>query len=120
MNTMSSHCIVEKAEENLQPYLNEIFDWTQTNELQLNASKSTSTLFTTDPGEINRKLSLKINGSLIPTVKNPKILGLTFDPQLNYKEHINITEEKAKKTINVIKALTSTKWGKQKETLTTT
>jgi len=80
MNTMSSHCIVEKAEENLQPYLNKIFDWTQTNELQLNASKSTSTLFTTDPGEINRKLTLKINGSLIPTVKNPKILGLTSDP----------------------------------------
>jgi len=40
-----------------------------------------------------------------------KILGLTFDPKLNYKKHIEVTEEKANKTINVIKALS----GKQKK-----
>jgi len=33
MNEMSSHCIVEKAKENLQLYLNEILDWTQLKEL---------------------------------------------------------------------------------------
>jgi len=51
--------LLKKSEENLQPYLNEIFDWTQLNKLQLNASKSTATLFTTDSGEINRNLTLK-------------------------------------------------------------
>jgi hypothetical protein len=120
MTTMSSNKDVSVAEQNLQPYLNELFEWTQANDLQLNPSKSTSTLFTTDPSEYNRKLNLTINNTEIPTIKHPKILGLTFDPKLNFQEHIKITKEKANKTINMMKALTSTKWGKQKETLLTT
>jgi len=49
-----------------------------------------------------------------------KILGVTFDPKLKFGEHIKKTKEKASKTINIIKNLTSTKWRKQKETLTNT
>ena len=120
MNTMSSDNNYHIAEQNLQPYLDEIFEWTKINDLQLNATKSSSTLFTTDPSEYNKQLSLTINNTVIPTVIHPKILGLTFDPKLNFGEHINKTKEKSSKTINIIKALTSTKWGKQKETLVTT
>jgi len=44
-----------------------------------------------------------------------KFLGLIFDTKLNYTsiERIKTTEEKAKKILNVMKALTSTKCGKQ-------
>jgi hypothetical protein len=120
VNTLSSHNKYTTAEQNLQPYLNELYEWTQIIDLKLNPTKSTATLFTTDPSEFNTKLTLTMNNTLIPTVKHPKILGVTFDPKLNYGEHINKTKEKASKTVNIIKALTSTKWGKQKETLTTT
>jgi endonuclease/exonuclease/phosphatase family metal-dependent hydrolase len=125
MNTLSSNSNYKTAEANLQPYLDKIFEWTKENDLQLNASKSTATLFTTDPSEFqseNNKieLSLTIGNNKIPTVKHPKVLGITFDPKLNYGEHINKTKEKASKTVNIIKALTSTKWGKQKETLVNT
>jgi len=120
MNTLSSHNKYEIAEQLIQPYLNEIFEWTKENDLQLNATKSTSTLFTNDQSEFNKTLSLTINNESIPTIKHPKILGLTFDPKLNFGEHINKTKEKANKTINIMKSLTSTKWGKQKETLLTT
>jgi len=82
--------------------------------------KSTATLFTTDPSELHKPLSLKINNITIPTVEHPKILGITFDPKLNYGEHIKKTKEKASKTINILKAITSAKWGKHKETLVTT
>ena len=44
-------------------------------------------------------------------------MGLTFDPRLTYSEHIKVTTDKAKRTVNILKALTSTKWGKQKETI---
>jgi len=44
MNTLSSHNKYEIAEQLIQPYLNEIFEWTKENDLQLNATKSTSTL----------------------------------------------------------------------------
>ena len=120
MNTLSSHNKYEIAEQLIQPYLNEIFEWTKENDLQLNATKSTSTLFTNDQSEFNKTLSLTINNESIPTIKHPKILGLIFDPKLNFGEHITKTKEKANKTINIMKSLTSTKCDKQKETLLTT
>ena len=46
------------AENQLQPYLDNIFDWTRVNHLQLNPDKCAATLFTTDPGRLNTKLNL--------------------------------------------------------------
>ena len=120
LTTISSHSIVAQAESNLQPYLDKIYNWTVENNLSLNADKSTATIFTLDQSETKKVLNLKINNTLIPTVQHPKILGLTFDPKLNYLEHQKNIIEKANNGLNMMKALTSTAWGKQKETLITT
>ena len=120
ITTLSSHVNFSQAEANLQPYLNEIHNWTLDNNLTLNADKSTSTLFTLDPSETDKQLNLTINNKIVPTVKYPKILGLTFDPRINFLQHTRNAIEKAKKGINILKALTSTGWGKQKETLVST
>ena len=88
--------------------------------LKLNAEKSTSTIFTLDPGESKHKLNLTINNNVIPTVKNPKILGLIFDQKLNYNEQVKVIKEKGNKKLRLLKALTSTSWGKQKETIVMT
>jgi len=56
---------------------------------------------------------------LIPTVRNPKILVLTFDPMLTFSTHISNTHNKANNTIKIIKSLTATQWGKQKNYSTT-
>jgi hypothetical protein len=120
ITTLSIHHDIEKAQINLEPYLSKLHNWTIENNLKLNPDKSTSTLFTLDPSEYDKTLHLHINNTLIPTVKHPKILGLNFDPKLNYGEHIDKTKEKAGKTLNILKALTSTNWGKQKETIITT
>jgi hypothetical protein len=53
-------------------------------------------------------------------VQHPKILGLTFDPKLNFLQHQKNIIDKANNGLNMMKALTSTTWGKQKETLVTT
>ena len=120
ITTLSLHHDIEIAQTNLEPYLSQLHNWTIENNLKLNADKSTATLFTLDPSEYDKQLTLHINQTLIPTIKHPKILGLTFDPKLNYNEHIEKTKSKAGKTINLLKALTSTSWGKQKETIATT
>jgi hypothetical protein len=120
LNTLSSHSDIHTAEQNLQPYLDSIHNWTVDNKLILNPTKSTATLFTTDPAEYNKELNLNINNTKIPTVKHPKVLGLTFDPKLNFSQHIELTKDKASKTINLLKSLSATNWGKQKETLLTT
>ena len=100
--------------------MQEIASWTQQNQLHLNPDKTTSTLFTPDPAEYSTQLTLNIDNVVIPTVKNPKILGLTFDPKLTYNSHIRKTSDKARNTLKLLKALTSTKWGKQKETIVAT
>src|SRR5688572_25011431 len=84
------------AEQLLQPYLHDIFNWTESNDLILNPDKSTATLFTPDTHEHDITLNLTINNTTIPTVKNPKILGLTLDPAFTFAEHAKITKEKAR------------------------
>ena len=120
INTSTSHTNITTAENTLQPYLDTLYTWTKNNELQLNPDKSTATLFTPDKSEHNRTLNLTINNTTIPTIHHPKVLGLTFDTGHNFKEHIDRTATKANKTIPIIKALTATNWGKNKETLTAT
>ena len=51
---------------------------------------------------------------------HPKILGLTLDPKLTYSTHIHSVSVQAHNPQQIIKALTATGWGKQKETLMAT
>ena len=116
----SSHPSINTATQNLLPYPNEIYTWAHNNNLQINPTKTTSTFVTPDPSEYNKPLNIHINNIPIPTTFNPTILGLTFDPNLKYSTHTDNTITKAKKTLNLLKLLTSTHWGKSKETLITT
>ena len=120
MNPSASHSNYRTAEKRLQPYLQDIFNWTKKNNLILNPDKSSATLFTSDTHEHDIILNLTINNIKIPTVRNPKILGLTFDPALNFSEHTKITKTKAESSLKILKAIASTNWGKQKEVLLTT
>ena len=51
---------------------------------------------------------------------HPKVLGLTLDPKLTYSTHIHNISVQVHKPLQIIKALTATGWGKQKETLMAT
>ena len=116
----STHNDINIAKANIQSYLHEIHTWTQINNLILNRDKTTYTLFTQDPAEYSTQLELQIDNITLPMNINPKILGLTLDPKLTYNKHILITTTKARKTIQILKAITSTTWVKQKETIIAT
>ena len=60
------------------------------------------------------------NNKALPMATHPKILGLTLDPKLTYSTHIHNISVQAHKPLQIIKALTATGWGKQKETLMAT
>ena len=51
---------------------------------------------------------------------HPKVLDLTLDPKLTYSTHIHTISVHAHKPLQMIKTLTATGWGKQKETLMAT
>ena len=94
--TITSSHSINTATQNLLPYLNEIHTWAHNN-LQINPTKTTSTLMTPDPSEYNKPLNIHVNNIPIPTTSNPTILGLTFDPKLKYSTHTDNTTTKAKK-----------------------
>ena len=116
----STHTSTSAARTYIQPYLDKVFAWTKHNNLHINPDKTTCTLFTPDPAEYNANLKLKIHNKALPMATHPKILGLTLDPKLTYNTHIHNISIQAHKALHLIKALTSTTWGKQKETLIAT
>ena len=75
-----------------------------------------------------------VDGTNLPTIRNPKILGATFDNRLNFNKHCNKTCANYKKGMkhcnktcvklqkrnNVLKKLAGTSWGCSKETLSVT
>ena len=116
----STHTSTSAAKKYIQPYLHKVFAWTKQNNLLLNPDKTTCTLFTPDPAEYMSNLDLTINNKALPMATHPKVLGLTLDPKLTYSTHIHNISVQAHKSLQIIKALTATGWGKQKETLMAT
>ena len=104
----------------IQPYLHKVFVWTKQNNLIVNLDKTTCTLFTPDPTDYTSNLDLNIHNNALPMAMHPKVLGLTLDPKLTYSTHIHNISVQAHKPLQMIKALTATGWGKQKETLMAT
>ena len=108
----STHTSTSAAKKYIQPYLHNVFAWTKQNNLLLNPDKTTCTLFTPDPAEYtNNKQQSTTHGNA------PKVLGLTLDPKLTYSTHIHNISVQAHTPLQIIKTLTATGWGKQKETL---
>ena len=116
----STHTSTSAAKKYIQPYLHKVFAWTKQNNLLLNPDKTTCTLFTPDPAEYTSNLDLTINNKALPMATHTKVLGLTLDPKLTYSTHIHNISVQAHKPLQIIKALTATGWGKQKETLKAT
>ena len=114
------HTDINIAKANIQHYLQDVLKWTKDNDLLHNTDKTTCTLLTPDPAEYNTQLGLQTDNPTVPMTTHPKLLGLTLDPKLTYNRHIDLAATKARKTINILKVLTSTKWGKHKETILAT
>ena len=51
---------------------------------------------------------------------HPEVMGLTLDPEHTYSTHIHNISVQAHKPLQMIKTLTETGWGKQKDTLMAT
>ncbi len=120
MNPAASHTDYHIAEQLLEPYLQNIFQWTTANELKLNPDKSTATLFTPDPAEYDTKLNLTINNILIPTVKNPKILESYIRPKTKLLRTRQNHQRKSRKEHQNPQSTYLYHLGKQKETLLST
>ena len=60
---------------------------------------------------------IKIDDVVIKSSYSTKFLGIIFDYQLTFTDHINYVQKKCTKALNIIKFLCGTWWGSDPETL---
>lgn len=65
----------------------------------------------------NQNIDLFIKNSAIEFYESVKFLGLHFDQHLNWKIHIKQVKAKALKALNILKKLSHTTWGADRETM---
>jgi len=118
IHTYGTH--IPTLEYRTNKYLKNLHSYLQQNNLHLSIPKCTTTLFTPDKRQSNYTPKINLNNIHIPLNKNPKILGVTFDTHYTFSKHAQNIHTKAKKRINILKALAGTSWGQSKETITYT
>ena len=102
-------------EDSLNSYLEEITAYLKDNSLLISAQKSSVILFTPDTHQAKTHPRILIED--LPLVQCPKILGVHMDNSLSFNKHSSHVAERVSGRNNILKALTGTSWGQQKETL---
>ena len=95
----------------------ELATWAETNGMKIAAEKSTVTLFTPWTKQINETLPVFVNGVQVPMEKCPKLLGVKFDPTFSFSQHAAMVARKASSRLKVLRALSDSDFGKDKECL---
>ena len=111
---------VREATRVMAEHATHVEAWAGERALQVSAQKSTVTLFTSETRQGNLHPLVPMGGNPLPLEPHPKILGVTFDPHFHFHKHVEGLVAKAKQKLNLLKALTGTTWGQQKETLVAT
>ena len=119
-NILNSGPKIQPVVKELNSYLDTLNSWFKNRNLFISPAKSSATLFTTFSGEVSEELGVEIAGEKVPTVKKPKILGVTFDNLLSFNQHTKNLKTSIQSRNNILKALTGTTWGKDKETIVNT
>ena len=78
------------------------------------------TLFTSNRHESRYHPEVSLNQVRLKLDKCPKILGVIFDTHFSFAKHVEAILAKAKKRLQLLKALAGTNWGHSKETLLAT
>lgn len=99
----------DSAATSLQSYIIELEEFYKKWGISVNGSKSELVLFRPrrklrirSTIKKARNICIKIGGEDLKPAKNVKYLGITFDEKLNFKQHIDITVNKAKKAYGML------------------
>lgn len=113
----TSACLVD-AGTYMQQYLDSLSQWLVKWKFLLNPAKSTMQVFTKK--RIIPPIILKIDQNNLSNRPTQRVLGVIFDsPKLTFSAHIAKVKEDCERRIQVIRALSSTKWGCSRNILRT-
>ena len=89
----------------LNQELHAVAEWMKSNRLALSILKTNFVLFHSRRLEPYKSLNLKTDGVNIQEVSTVKYLGVTFDSNLTWKNHVNELCSKLSKTVNIFSKL---------------
>ncbi|XP_049316938.1 uncharacterized protein LOC125779709 [Bactrocera dorsalis] len=109
------HCRTSKSSlcSKANSYLFDLSRFLTARNLQLSPTKSWTK-------EYRFELNIAVDGVKTPTVNNPKILGVTLDSLCSFSPHTTAIIAKVQSRNKILKSLTGSTWGKDKETLLAT
>ena len=87
--------------------------------MKVSTNKSSLTLISPQNAEYRTQPQVTINNTPLPVTHSTKILGVTFDRGMTFKQHTDDINTKAKNRLNVIRSLTHTTYGHSKKDITT-
>ena len=98
-------------ENEINKYIQSLVNWASTWRMSFAPQKTTFTVFNAKNDDtLIKRINLTMNGTKISYERNPKFLGITFDPNLNFEEHSLKIREKAIDRLSVIKILSHETW----------
>ena len=103
----------------LNIYLSQVLNCINNAKLTVSTVRSTVTLFMPDTHEHHIHSQLILADQVLPLEKKPKVLEVMLNTQLIFTQHCNNIAVKMKQCNNVLKALTGSTWGCDKETMLT-
>lgn len=90
--------------------INKMQEWLTDNNLNINTDKTDLVWFTKAERK-NKPPPITLNGQVIPLKNQTKHLGVILHKHLNWRYHIDYIANKAKKNINILKAICRVWWG---------
>lgn len=99
--------------------MNALENWLHNNRMKVSTDKSSLTLITPYNQEYNAQPHVTLNNIPIPIKSTTTILGVTYDKGLTFRPHVEAINSKAKRRLNVLRALSNTTFGHSKESITT-
>ena len=100
-----------EVETTIEESQSELTQYYRYNNLRATPVKTQVTAFHLRNEEAKRMLKVKRNKTDLKNIPHPKYLGVTLDRRLSYKQHIHKTKIKVATRNNLLRKLSSFKWG---------
>ena len=111
---------IEEARSRVQLAVNSVYQWSNEWLMSLSIGKCSTTLFSLNPADSNKRPTISINGLAFAYDQNPTFLGVTYDTKLNFLEHTARLTSKVKNRVKLISAVAGSDWGFSMPLLRTT
>ena len=107
----------EDVEMRMQPEVDKVAEWSGKNFLKLNATKCEVSFFTMDSAEARWQPTVSIGECRLRCNPTPTFLGVTYDRQLTFGQHVQNLCQRISKRNGLLRLLGGKDWGWDKEDL---